>query len=237
MVTDFLDHRPVIEPVGVNAVVADGDVVIPQQRVQPLHGKVTRAVVIGVLVVAENEHGMLPPAKRLLDLHPELAQLFVGGARVGDRCVMLEANGAGAGRNHGNVPVGGEAGDGGRGVIAARADEGPGVAGLLEIDGHQGRYGVGAEALVVLRAAVDQPELQARQQPGVRVHPPHCLVQCRRHTRPCPRIVRIRQGQDGGQSHHCNVSCGVVCTGRRLRRLDQEDEDRQESAGQLGKHV
>ena len=137
VVADLLDDRLVVV---IDDVVSDRDVVLPELCVQPLHGEVTWAVIIGVLVVAEDEHGVLPPAECLLDPHTQLTQLLVGGACVCDCRIELEADGTGTSCHHGNVPVGGEAGDGRGGVVASGADEGPGVVRQLEVNGDQWRY-------------------------------------------------------------------------------------------------
>lgn len=158
VLSDLLDHQLVVD-VGRDGVVLDGDVAAVEHCVEPLHSEVTRPVVVGILVVAEDQQNVLPPPERVLDPGAELAQLLVGGARVGDCGIALESNGASSGCYHGNLPVGGEAGDGRGGVVAAGPNEGPRVMGQLEVDGDQRCHGVRAEAVTVLRAAVNQLEL------------------------------------------------------------------------------
>lgn len=112
IVADLLDHQLVVEGVGINAVVPDGDVVFAKQLVEPLHRKVTRPVIVGILVVTEDEHGVLPPAERLLDPHAKLTQLLVGGTCVGDCRITLKADSTGTSGHHGNIPMSGESGNG-----------------------------------------------------------------------------------------------------------------------------
>lgn len=122
--------------------VSDGDVAAAELCVESLHCEVARAVVVGVLVVAEDEHSVLPPTKCVLDTGAKLAQFLVGGARVGDCSIGLKSDGASPSRYHGNLPVGGEAGNGRGGVVTTRPDEGPGVVGQLEVDSNQRCHGV-----------------------------------------------------------------------------------------------
>jgi len=217
-----------------------GDVAALQLVEQTLHGEVARPVV--QLVVAEHQHGVVPPAEVLADAQREAPQLLVGGAGVGDGRVdgAVEGDGRRARRDHGHVPVRGEEAHGRRGVGAAGPDEGPRVVGQLQVHRHERRDGLGADAGLVLAVLEDVDEVAAGQQGGVGVDDIHGAPQGGADAWPRPRVLRVAAREDDGQRDVRERPLGLAPRGdpaaavgegpvrRRGTRVQQDQQDQQD---------
>lgn len=114
---------------------------------------------------------MFPPTKVFAESQGKPPQLFVGGACVGDRGVnsTIEGDGRCSCRDHGNIPMSGEEANRGGGVGAARSDEGPRVVGQSEVDGHERRNGLRADAMFVFAVFEGVGEVVVWEKRGVSV--------------------------------------------------------------------
>lgn len=171
--------------------VDEGNVDALQLRVQTLHSKVTWPIIY--LVVIEHEHHMFPPPKVLTNPQGKLPKLLMGGACVGDGRVdsTVKGHGRGTRRNHGNVPVGGEEANRGRGVGAARPDESPRVVRKFKVHSHEWGDGFGADAVLVFTVLESVGEVVVWEQGGVGIDGFDGPLQGRTNARPGPRVMCV----------------------------------------------
>lgn len=114
---------------------------------------------------------MFPPTKMLAESKGKPAQLFVGGACVGDRWVnsTVEGNSRCSCRYHRNIPMSGEEANRGGSVGTAGSDEGPWVVGKSEVDSHEWRNGLRADAMFVFAVFEGIGEVVVWEKHGVSV--------------------------------------------------------------------